>query len=244
MIFLPIFNFLLIKIDKLFFASPAVLIYHSVSDGETPISVSSGNFEKQMAFLDKSGAKVISLQDFLDFKNGLLKLKGRNVLITFDDAFKDIFINAMPILKKYNFPAVVFINPALLGKKAVFATKEKDKQRSICSLPDLKSLEKSGAAIANHGYSHKSFSELTEAEIVLEYKKSENFIKENFKENSYPDVFVFPKGAGNQLITSFLNERGARVLNNRTDIYANTSLFKFVFKLSGFYFWLRHKIFV
>jgi len=243
MIFLNFFNFLLIKIDELFFASPAVLIYHSVSDGKTPISISSGNFEKQMAFLDKSGAKVINLKDFLDFKNGLLKLKGRNVFITFDDAFKDIVINALPILKKYNFPAAVFINPALLGKKAIFATKEKDKQRSICSLSDLKSLEKSGVAIANHGYSHKSFSELTETEFFLEYKKSEDFIEENFKENSYPDVFVFPKGAGNQRIISFLNGRGAKILNNRTDIYSNTSLFKFVFKLSGFYFWLRQKIF-
>lgn len=221
-----------------------MLTYHSVSDGKTPISVRKDEFRRQMAFLKARKINIISLRKFLDFKSGKLKLLGKNILITFDDAFRDVFLNALPILKEFGFPAAIFVNPSLIGSKAEFATFEEDRARDICSLADLHKLEESGVAIANHGYSHKPFSGLSDAEVISEYEKAFVFIKNNFTKNSYPNVFVFPKGAKNERVKNLLRSRGAMILDHRIDIYSDTTLFKFIFKLSQFYLWLRKRIFL
>ena len=244
MIILKLINFFLEKIDYLFWPLPTVLTYHSISDGKTTISVLTGHFRRQMAFLKESETSVISIRDFLDFKAGKLKLKGRTILITFDDAFRDVFLNALPILKEFNFPAVIFINPSLLGKKAEFATREEDKKREICSLSDLRLLAENGVAIANHGYSHRQLSGLSESEVVAEYENARDWIKNNFFTNSYPDVFVFPKGAKNEQVKSYLRNNGAKILDDRIDIYSDTSPLGFILKLSRSYFWLRKKMFL
>ena len=242
--FLNLLNFFLSNIDSFFRSSPIVLTYHSVSDGKTPISVTVDNFRRQMTFLKESGTNIITLQNFLNFKDNKLKLSGRNILITFDDAFKDVFFNALPILKELGFPAAIFVNPSLLGGRAEFATRAEDKDRLICSISDLQQLEKSSVAIANHGYSHKQLSGLSEAEITFEYEKAFTWIEDNFKTNSYPNVFVFPQGAKNQQVKLLLKNMGARILDDRIDIYSDTTLFKFILKLSRAYLWLRKRIFL
>ena len=68
MIILKLINFFLEKIDYLFSPLPTVLTYHSISDGKTTISVLTGHFRRQMAFLKESETSVISIRDFLDFK--------------------------------------------------------------------------------------------------------------------------------------------------------------------------------
>lgn len=239
---LKLINFFLTKIDGLFFSSPVILTYHSISDGKTPISIPAPHFIRQMAFLKESGANVISIGDFLDFQAGILKLRGRSILITFDDAFRDVFINALSILRKFNFPAVIFINPSLLGRKAEFATHKEDQERDICSVSDLHQLAESGVAIANHGHSHRRLSELSETEVVSEYENARDWIKNNLSINAYPEVFVFPKGAKNEEVKSYLRDRGAKILDDRVDIYSDTSLTGFVFKLSRSYYWLRKNI--
>lgn len=237
-------NYILAFADRFFFLKPVILSYHSVSDGKTLLSVSTAYFRGQMAFLKESGANIISLQNFLDFRAGKLKLKGNNVLITFDDGFKDVFLNALPILKEYNFPAVIFINPSLLGQKAEFTTHQEDRQRDICLASDLRQLAENGVAIANHGYSHQQLSGLSEIEVVAEYEKARDWIKNNLKTNNYPNVFVFPNGAKNEQVKTLLRNKGAQILDDRIDVYSDTSLVGFVLKLSQFYFWLRKRVFL
>lgn len=244
MFFLRGFNFFLAKIDEIFFSSPVVLTYHSVSDGKTPISVHTKEFRRQMDFLKSNQVRVLTVRDFLDVESGKVKSRGKSALITFDDAFRDVFLNAMPILRSYGFPAVVFINDGLVGKRAEFSSRPVDKDREICSLSDLRELEAAGIAIANHSHSHKQLSELAESDVFSEYEKTADFIRNNFRNNSFPEVFVFPKGAKNEKVKSFLRSRGARVLDRRIDIYSDTSLFKFMLKLSNFYLWLRSRAFL
>ena len=69
-----------------------VLMYHSVSDNKNKMSVSKNNFKKQMKLMNKFGFKGVNLKD-ID-KNE----KGKKFVITFDDGYEDVFINAFPIL--------------------------------------------------------------------------------------------------------------------------------------------------
>ncbi len=87
-----------------------VLMYHKVNDRpENPISVPIGLFDEQMAVLRELGYQVVSLDDVLDHVAGITPLPPGAVLITFDDGYRDILENALPVLRRHGYPAVIFV---------------------------------------------------------------------------------------------------------------------------------------
>jgi peptidoglycan/xylan/chitin deacetylase (PgdA/CDA1 family) len=74
-----------------------------------PNWVSPENFEFQMNYLKKNGFKVISLDELVESIKSERRLSRKSVVITFDDGYEDNYTNAYPILKKYGFPATIFL---------------------------------------------------------------------------------------------------------------------------------------
>jgi len=86
--------------------SVTVLMYHHILPKDGFIASSVDNFDKQMKFLSDNNYKTLSSEEFFLFKKGELKLPKKSVFITFDDGWRDNFIYAYPILKKYNLKAI------------------------------------------------------------------------------------------------------------------------------------------
>lgn len=217
-----------------------ILTYHSVSDDATPLSVTPEAFAAQLAYLKDHRIKVVDLESYLAFAEGGKRLSGRNVLITFDDGYRDVYELAWPILKKYNFPAVMFVNSARVGNRAGFATRVRDQERRLCSVSELGELARGGMAIANHGDRHRVMRGLREAEIISEYRECHDWIKKNIPANAYPDVFALPKGVGDERVKSILRQAGARlIMDGRTDVYPDKSIGYFRASLNPVFRWLR-----
>jgi peptidoglycan/xylan/chitin deacetylase (PgdA/CDA1 family) len=93
-----------------------VLMYHRVISKKDIVysyksmAVNEVEFEKQIIFLKKN-YRIISLDELYDlYRNyGHTKHKNNNVVITFDDGYKDNLTVAYPILKKHNIPAAIFL---------------------------------------------------------------------------------------------------------------------------------------
>ena len=66
-------------------------------------------FEKQIKLINRLGYKTLTLEEFEKWKKNKIKLPYMSILITFDDGFLNVYKYAMPILKRYNMNAVVFI---------------------------------------------------------------------------------------------------------------------------------------
>lgn len=92
-----------------------ILGYHKVSSEEHPFfpPVTPEIFDQQMKFLNNC-YQVMSLQDLV-----ARTLRGdipeRAVAITFDDGYRDNYDHAFPILKKYKFPATIFVATGAIG---------------------------------------------------------------------------------------------------------------------------------
>ena len=86
-----------------------VLSYHSIGEDNSYISLSTQIFEKQIIFLKKLGYVSINF-------NEIDQNKKNQIIITFDDGYKDILTNALPILKRHNFKATCFFITNLIGK--------------------------------------------------------------------------------------------------------------------------------
>lgn len=63
---------------------------------------------------------VISLSDLIQGLRGEKKLPEFAALITFDDGYLDNYATAYPILKEYNFPAVIFLTSGHIDTDAPF----------------------------------------------------------------------------------------------------------------------------
>ncbi len=104
--------------------SPIVLAYHSISDvtlKSLEIEQETKCFEQQVMFL-KNNYTPISLTEFLECRDNGNKFPPNAVLLTFDDGYRDNYVNALPILKAYDVPAVIFItvDPVETGEPLFF----------------------------------------------------------------------------------------------------------------------------
>jgi peptidoglycan/xylan/chitin deacetylase (PgdA/CDA1 family) len=88
-----------------------VLAYHDVADPT--------GFERQVRYL-RTAMSPVSLGDVIGALNGSGALPPRAVLVTFDDGDRSVYEAAMPILRSYGVPAVVFVVAGLLGTDEPF----------------------------------------------------------------------------------------------------------------------------
>jgi peptidoglycan/xylan/chitin deacetylase (PgdA/CDA1 family) len=93
-----------------------VLAYHRIIDLHEPdfdafepnVSASPEMFQAQMAFVEQHYT-VISLQQLQAYVTRGVPLPPYPLLITFDDGYLDNYQNALPVLKCFGFPAVIFL---------------------------------------------------------------------------------------------------------------------------------------
>ncbi len=93
-----------------------VLNYHRIDDLDREgfdtfrpnISARPKDFESQMEYMAR-WFNIVSLNDVVNWLDGRKTLPSHAALITFDDGYLDNYTNAYPVLRKYNFPAVIFL---------------------------------------------------------------------------------------------------------------------------------------
>jgi peptidoglycan/xylan/chitin deacetylase (PgdA/CDA1 family) len=143
-----------------------ILMYHSVNDtNEYFMNVRPEVFERHMAYLHKRGLPVISLTELVQRLREKRPLGG-SVVITFDDGYRDNLTAVLPILKKYGFPATIFVTTSLIG-----ATDKRGFAR--LSTDDMRELVASGLIeLQPHTRSHPRLAELATEEARSEVVSS------------------------------------------------------------------------
>ncbi len=104
-----------------------ILMYHRVltreerqqSGSHPAIVVDRETFTQQMAVL-KRRFVVLSLEEFADRMERRSPFPNSSCLITFDDGWRDNFTNALPILRRHELPAVVFLPMNYIGRQRLF----------------------------------------------------------------------------------------------------------------------------
>ena len=98
-------------------SSIPILAYHSISSG-TPdrdscftlvnLTKSVSDFRREMALV-ASHYTTITFSDLVCCHRGEKKLPVAPILLTFDDGFQDVYVNAVPVLEKFHLKATFFI---------------------------------------------------------------------------------------------------------------------------------------
>ena len=87
-----------------------VLMYHRIierkeEEGIYQTYVYKKELIKQFDLLKEKNIKLIT---FTDIENGILEKDGKYAILTFDDGYLDNYTILFPLLKKYNFKAVIY----------------------------------------------------------------------------------------------------------------------------------------
>lgn len=107
-----------------------ILTYHSFDYGKGLLSVSPENFERQMRYLKDTQYNVISFNELVEGIKSKRKFPHNSVVITMDDGYENNFTYAYPVLKKYGFPATIFLITNLLGENSGFLNWAQAKEMS------------------------------------------------------------------------------------------------------------------
>ena len=91
-------------------------MYHRFGDSDDLGCLGMTSFDRQMRVL-RDNFSVISLQDLVnEMKNGR-NVPPNAVVITIDDAYRDCYQYAFPILRKYRIPATVYVTTDFVDAK-------------------------------------------------------------------------------------------------------------------------------
>ena len=182
-----------------------VLSYHNFAPDKSTnrMMVTQAAFEKQMNFLKEKGYRVITLDqllDFLDFKSQIPK---KAVVITIDDGWRSAYDIALPILKKYGYPATLFVYTDLIVGS-----------NKTLSWQLVKEMADNGIDIQGHTKTHRNLRLMNKNESFKEYfdtiekelSESRKIIKakvgKDIKYLSYPD------GEANHLLIELVKKEG------------------------------------
>lgn len=173
-----------------------ILMYHRVVDrvdGSDPyhLKVSTAAFELQMQYLRDHGYQSLFLEDVaLTATNGGL-LWSKPVVITLDDGYRDTYVSAFPILRKYQMKATVLLVSGRIGSSNTWDV-DKAETSPLLDLDEIGEMAEYDIKFGSHGVTHRSLLDLSPAEAWKEIVESKAALEHML--SSEVRTFCYPYG--------------------------------------------------
>ena len=164
-------------------------MYHAISDVTSEnesLFVSPLDFEKQIAWLSDAGFTSV-------FADEYGKYKYKTAAVTFDDGYENVYTEAFPILKKYNFKATVFLitSPA----------------EGHLTDDEIREMAESGLVMfGSHTETHRDLTTLNDSEIMTELSASKEKIEKLTGKKS--TALAYPYGTADARVVAAAKECG------------------------------------
>ena len=151
-----------------------VLCFHKITDDHEwgVTTYSPRKLEELLIILQDHGYEFSAIED--------ASRKAKPVVITFDDGYKSVLDNALPLLEKYKSPFVVFPVINYIGELNEWDANLGGLKFRHLGEEELQTCIDKGGYIGSHGLNHKAFSLLNTDEIQDEIEKSFAYLKQRF----------------------------------------------------------------
>lgn len=197
--------------------SVVCFMYHRFDDSKFPsTSTSTNDFEAHLRYLKENGFTVLSFSAAMEYLRSDTPAK-KVAVITIDDGYKSFYERGLPLLRKYEMPATLFINTGTVAAS------------DYMDWDQLKMAMESGVEIGNHTHSHSYF---MNEEAPARYETFERDIKKSVliiseKLGITPEVFAYPFGEFDTGMKQVVKDTGFKyaaaqhsgVVHSGTDVY-------------------------
>jgi peptidoglycan/xylan/chitin deacetylase (PgdA/CDA1 family) len=184
-----------------------ILCYHQFGgDSQSPLCVPAAVFDRQMNYLKKHGYHAITAEDMLAYLEYRRQLPRKAFMITIDDGYRSVYTVAVPILKKYGFPATLFVYTNYIGVSSKAITWNQ-----------LRELKAEGFTIGSHTIAHSDLSTMADNENETTYRErlrheifdSKKIIDTMLKQDTF--FFAYPFGRANETAATLARQAGYRL---------------------------------
>ena len=203
-----------------------VLMYHGVSDvtwGIANLFMKVSDFEDQLKYIHDN-YETIFVEEMDDFGSK------KAVVLTFDDGYVDFYTNVLPLLKKYNIKANLYVIEGADG--GVYLTKSQVKEIADSNL----------VSIGSHTKTHPTLTGLNSEQLDYELRESKKGLEKLIGKEV--KTICYPTGAYNKKVLEYTSkyydyglaiENGVQKMYDdynklaikRFRVYRNTSFSKF-----------------
>lgn len=184
-----------------------ILFYHRVSDDEDPLAVSPRRFREQMEVLAAEGFQVVGLAEAVDLL-GSERPMPPTIALNFDDGFRDVGENALPILELLGFRATVFVPTGVVEGTSSFPWYSE--QPPLMNWEEIVELDRAGTLrFEAHTVTHPNLLLLTDAESRREITQSKNDLEARLERPV--EAFCYPAGLFGERERRFVAEAGYRL---------------------------------
>ncbi|HEX7813296.1 MAG TPA: poly-beta-1,6-N-acetyl-D-glucosamine N-deacetylase PgaB [Burkholderiales bacterium] len=137
-----------------------VLCYHDVREdvrvNPDPFAVDAAQLVSQFAWLKENGYHVIGMDDVIAAREGRKPLPDKAVMLTFDDGYRSVYTRVYPLLRLFNYPAVIALSghwlDAPAGKTVEYDGRQVPRENFL-SWEQIREMTASGLVeIASHSY--------------------------------------------------------------------------------------------
>ncbi|MBT2507278.1 polysaccharide deacetylase family protein [Streptomyces sp. ISL-98] len=186
-------------------APPWILMYHSVGDPtDDPygITVARDRLDHQLACLRRRRLTGVDVGTLLR-----AHAAGRSrglVGLTFDDGYADFLHEALPVLRRHDCTATVFVLPGRLG-----GSNEWDPlgpRKPLLTGDEIRAVAESGMQIGSHGLYHRSLTEASDDVLRQETHHSRELIRD--LTGTVPDTFCYPYGTVDRRAADAVRDAG------------------------------------
>jgi peptidoglycan/xylan/chitin deacetylase (PgdA/CDA1 family) len=183
-----------------------ILFYHRVSDDDDPLAVSPRRFREQMELLAAGGYEVVDLAAAVDLlERGLSP--PRVVALNFDDGYRDVAENALPVLESLGFRATVFLPTGVIDGTVSFPWYER--QPSVLGWDEVVELDRGETLrFEPHTVTHPNLLLLDDAASRFEIAQSKLELESRLGRPA--QSFCYPAGLFGERERRFVAESGFR----------------------------------
>lgn len=160
-----------------------VLAYHQIGEAGCGGRVGTRNFAAHLELLARC-CRITSLSEGLRLLREGRAGERPLAALTFDDGYRDNYTDAFPLLRRFGFPATIFVATGLIGTSY--------RGQPMLTRLEIREMSEAGIEFGAHTVHHRILSRLTPAEAAREIAESKAQIEAITGRPAF--AFAYPNG--------------------------------------------------
>lgn len=182
-----------------------ILMFHSISRPDNPHEksyyVSPDRFRRFLSWLEMMEYRHLGPAEWFEGER-----PDRKVLLTFDDAYDDLFSELMPGLRRKKLRPLVFVVVNCIGKTNSWDANQPVRKRSTLTLEQMREMQRAGATFGSHSLTHPLLTSLSDCELRREVSESKSKLEDLL---GVPvEWFAYPYGDVDRRVRAAVVEAG------------------------------------
>jgi peptidoglycan/xylan/chitin deacetylase (PgdA/CDA1 family) len=203
---LPHYYSSLAPFEDLFLTGLPVLTYHHVGPRRRGarlkgLYVSPQLFARQLAELRAARFQSADLAAAPPVRN-----ESRQIVLTFDDGFRDVFEHALPVMTRHGFRAIVFLVSGCIGGTNEWQQRAGDIAEPMMDEAQVRDWLSAGQRIGSHTVTHPWLTHLSPEAAREEIASSRKALQDRF--GVAVEHFCYPYGDCNERVRDLVAEAG------------------------------------